>query len=82
MPTIAIIYGVRIGMRLRQKEHNPPHIHVYYDNLAASFSIIDCEKLGGGVPRKQTQIIINFIKEHRNELLEMWNTQNFHKIGG
>ena len=81
MPTIAIIYGVRIEMKLQQKEHNPPHIHAFYGDCHTSFSIINCEILRGEFPYKQARIVINFIKEHRNELLEMWNAQNFHKIG-
>lgn len=81
MPTIAIIYGVRIEIKGRPKEHNPPHIHANYGNFYASFSIIDCELLIGRFPYKQAQIVSNFIKEHQEELLEMWNTQNFHKIG-
>lgn len=27
MPTISVFYGIYIMMYLRNKEHNPPHIH-------------------------------------------------------
>ena len=81
MPIISSFYGINIKIYFMSKEHNPPHIHAYYGDCHAPFSIINCEILKGGFPYKQTQIVSNFIKEHQEELLEMWNTQNFHKIG-
>ena len=30
MPVISRFYGIVIKMYLRQKEHNPPHIHAIY----------------------------------------------------
>ena len=29
MPTISVFYGITIMMYLRNKEHNPPHIHAF-----------------------------------------------------
>lgn len=39
MPTIASFYGIVIMMRLIGKEHNPPHIHAFYESYEASFLI-------------------------------------------
>jgi hypothetical protein len=36
-------YGIIIMMYLRDKEHNPPHIHAFYGDQAASFYIADGE---------------------------------------
>lgn len=37
MPTISTFYGIIITMHLRNKEHNPPHVHAAYGNEAATF---------------------------------------------
>ena len=39
MPTISTFYGIIIMMYLRDKEHNPPHIHAFYGDEVASFFI-------------------------------------------
>ena len=39
MPTISTFYGIITMMYLRDKEHNPPHIHTFYEDEAASFFI-------------------------------------------
>ena len=44
MPVIARFFGITIKMYLRQKEHNPPHIHAIYGDysgLVQSVSMID-----------------------------------------
>ena len=32
MPVLARFYGLVIKMYFQQAEHNPPHIHAFYDN--------------------------------------------------
>ncbi|MBQ9265794.1 MAG: DUF4160 domain-containing protein [Bacilli bacterium] len=39
MPTISSFYGIVIKMYLREKDHNPPHVHAEYGNKGASFYI-------------------------------------------
>jgi len=33
MPTISMFYGLIIRMYCAPDEHNPPHIHVYYNEF-------------------------------------------------
>jgi hypothetical protein len=33
MPTISMFFGIIIRMYYAPKEHNPPHIHVYYQDF-------------------------------------------------
>ena len=33
MPTISMFYGIIIRMYYAPSEHNPPHIHAYYQNF-------------------------------------------------
>lgn len=37
MPTLSMFYGIIIRMYYAPKEHNPPHIHAYYQNHRAKF---------------------------------------------
>ncbi len=41
MPTISMFYGIIIRMYCAPNEHNPPHIHVYYQDDKA---VIDIKK--------------------------------------
>lgn len=39
MPTISMFFGIIIRMYYAPKEHNPPHIHVYYQDQTAVIEI-------------------------------------------
>lgn len=37
MPVISRFHGIVIKMYLRQKEHNPPHLHAIYGDYIGMF---------------------------------------------
>jgi len=74
MPVISRFYGIVIKMYLRQKEHNPPHIHAIYGEYIGVFSLIDTEMFEGDMPAKGEQLVKEFIRYYREELLKMWET--------
>jgi hypothetical protein len=39
MPTILMFYGIIIRMYYAPGEQNPPHVHAYYNDFRATFSI-------------------------------------------
>ena len=83
MPTISTFYGITIMVRLREKDHDPPHIHAVYGEYRASFSLKDGEFLTESkFPIRASQMVKEFILENQKELLEMWNTQKFKKLKG
>jgi hypothetical protein len=41
MPVLSMFYGIIIRMYCAPKEHNPPHIHAYYNEFVG---IIDINK--------------------------------------
>ena len=47
MPVIARFNGITIRMYLRQKEHNPPHIHATYSEHLGLFALDDGDMLKG-----------------------------------
>jgi len=77
LPVISRFYGIVLKMYLRQKEHNPPHVHALYGEYIGVFSIADGDMFEGDIPQKEQQMIERFIVYYRECLLEMWETQEF-----
>ena len=80
MPTISSFYGIVIVMYLRDKEHNPPHIHAITQDFDAPFSISDGRIMAGEFPAKDAALVRVFILQHKEELEEMWETENYRKL--
>ena len=72
MPTISMFYGIIIRMYFAHKEHNPPHIHVYYQNMTASLNIENGEVIVGNLPKRQLRIVQAWIEIRREDLLANW----------
>lgn len=80
MPTISYFYGIVIVMYLRDKEHNPPHIHAITQDFDASFYIENGEIMEGVFPPKARALVKEFVQQYRNELEEMWETGRYKKL--
>jgi len=72
MPTISMFFGIIVRIYFGPKEHNPPHIHVYHQDDAATFSIEDGILLSGKMPKRQTKLVSAWIEIHKDELLADW----------
>lgn len=79
MPILSVFYGIIIRMYFLQSEHNPPHIHAIYNNDAAAINL-DGEILDGYLPPKALSLVQEWVKLHKESLLEIWETQIFRKI--
>lgn len=82
MPTISTFYGIIIMMYLKDKEHNPPHIHAFYGEKVASFYISNGDIFEGDFPKRAQKMVKEFILKYKNELLTMWNTGQYKKLKG
>ena len=82
MPTISTFYGIIIMMYLRDKEHNPPHIHAFYGDEAATFYISNGEIYEGDFPNRAKKMVKEFVEKYKKELLEMWETGKYTKLKG
>lgn len=80
MPVISRFYGIVIKMYLRQKEHNPPHIHAIYGEYVGMFSLVDGEMFEGDLPVKLQGLVKEFIDFYRDKLYTMWETQCFEML--
>ena len=82
MPVLSRFYGIIIRMYFLQKEHNPPHVHVIYQDETFSISIKELEIIDGEVrpSSRALSMVKEWIELHREELLVMWESQEFHSI--
>lgn len=67
-------------MNLRNKEHNPPHIHAVTNDFAAPFRLSTGELMEGEFLSKAKALVKEFILKYQNELLEMWETEKYVKL--
>ena len=72
MPTISMFFGIIIRMYCSPGEHNPPHIHAYYQEATAIIDIRSGEVLEGMLPSRQTKLALAWTEIHREELLADW----------
>lgn len=80
MPTISQFYGIIIVMYLKNKEHNPPHIHAITQDFDAPFLIATGEIIEGEFPAKAKAMVKEFVLQYRKELEEMWETEKYVKL--
>tara|TARA_B100001971_G_scaffold129103_1_gene119063 strand:- start:112059 stop:112355 length:297 start_codon:yes stop_codon:yes gene_type:complete len=71
LPTISIFFGIII--KIYYREHNPPHIHAFYQGFEAVFSIKKAQKVTGKFPIKADKIVSEWISKHQVGLMENWN---------
>ena len=67
-----MFFGIIIRMYFGPKEHNPPHIHVHYQDNSATFDIQTAELIDGTLPKRQIKLVSAWIEIHRDELIADW----------
>lgn len=80
MPILSNFYGIIIKMYFQQSEHNPPHIHALYGEYIGAVNIQSGELMEGDLPPRALKLVQEWLQLHREEILNIWNTQNFKKI--
>ena len=64
-----MFYGIVI--RMYYTDHNPPHIHAYYNDKIAQFDF-NGNIIKGVMSNKQIKLIQAWILLHKEELLANW----------
>lgn len=80
MPEICRFYGIIIKMFFKPKEHEPAHIHAIYDEYVGVFDIHTLEMTLGDLPEKAQHLVQEWLCANAKALIEMWNTQQIHKL--
>lgn len=71
MPTISMFYGILIQMFW--DEHAPPHFHASYGEFKATVDIRTLSISEGSLPRRATELVLDWAELHQAELMEDWN---------
>lgn len=80
MPILSNFYGIYIKMYFQQSEHNPPHIHAIYGEYVGAINIKTGELIEGDLPTRALKLVQEWLEVHKDEILNIWNTQKFKKI--
>lgn len=80
MPEISRFYGIVIYMFFKPKEHEPSHIHAEYGKLKGIFDLDSLKMTKGNLPLKAQRLVIEWLKEYKNELQEMWDKQVINRL--
>ena len=80
MPELSRFYGIIIKMYFQLREHNPTHIHAIYNGDMAEIDIRTGEIIEGYLPRKACDMVKEWCALHRDELIKIWDTQEFISI--
>ena len=72
MPTISVFFGIIVRMYCGQREHEPPHVHVYYQGCTAVIDIEKAEITKGDFPSKQTKLALAWVELRKEDLLADW----------
>lgn len=80
MPVLSRFYGIVIRMYFQQAEHQPPHIHAIYGDEVAAFNVETGNVIEGKLPQKADSMVREWIGIHQEELMHIWNTQEFKAI--
>ncbi|MCQ2535611.1 MAG: DUF4160 domain-containing protein [Lachnospiraceae bacterium] len=70
MPLISEFFGISIYMYY--EDHNPPHFHAEYGDNKALIDILNGCVYKGGLPTKQTKLVLAWCEIHKEELMENW----------
>lgn len=82
MPVIARFYGIIIKMYFSQSEHGIPHFHAVYGEYNAVFDIQTLEMLEGDLPVRAQRLVKEWSTQYQQELLRMWNNNEFKRLPG
>jgi hypothetical protein len=66
-----MFYGLIVRMYYAPQEHNPPHVHVYYQDTKAIMNFKG-EVIEGGLSVRNLHLMQAWIEIHRDELEADW----------
>jgi len=71
MPEVSRFLGIVITMYFA--DHVPPHFHAKYGSDKAEITIRDFLILKGELPSRIFGLVVEWAKDHREELMEDWD---------
>lgn len=59
-------------LQLREKDHEPMHVHLVGGDVNAKFDLATFELLAGDVPAGLKQEVLQWLADHQVELIQEW----------
>lgn len=78
MPELSRFYGLIV--RMFYADHPPPHFHVQYGNHNATVGIETLTLLDGHLPRRASNLAIEWATIHQSELRTCWQFATNHAV--
>lgn len=80
MPEISRFHGIVIKMFFKPKEHEPSHIHALYGEYIGVFDLKTYRMTDGDLPKKEQELVREWLNINGVELQKMWDTQKIDKL--
>lgn len=77
MPIISRFFGIIIRMFFN--EHAPPHFHAEYGEYRATIDIRTLSVIDGKLPRRATELVLDWAELHQSEILHNWERCQNHQ---
>jgi hypothetical protein len=61
-------------LQLREKDHEPMHVHLVGGEVNARFDLVSLELVAGRVPVDVLREVMAWLKENQTALIEEWQT--------
>ncbi len=74
MPVIESLNGIKIS--IYYNDHVPPHIHARYAEFEALVDIRKVEVFRGELPSSKIKLVLKYVKENADELLNLFYELN------
>ncbi|CAK0759588.1 conserved hypothetical protein [Gammaproteobacteria bacterium] len=59
-------------LQLREKDHEPMHVHLVGGDVNAKIDLISLELVGGSVPSGVLHEVVTWLEENQENLIEEW----------
>jgi hypothetical protein len=80
VPVIARFYGITVKMYFR--EHGVPHFHAVYGEFNGVYEVSTLEMIEGDLPIRAQRLVKDWAERYRDELVRMWQTQEYRQLPG
>jgi len=71
MHVIAVFFGIIITINFR--DHKPPHLNAAHGGQKALFDLATGRLIAGGLPRRETRYVVEWILRNRTDLMRNWD---------
>lgn len=61
-------------LQLREKDHEPMHVHLVGGEINAKFDLTTLQLVAGSLPADLLREVTNWLRDNQTDLIEEWTT--------